>query len=382
MIRSIQTVIATSLIILASILLISCGGSGSNTSAAIGTLELGLTDASTGDYQAIYITIAEVQVKKQNEAESGWETIITPAQTHNLLELVNGVIASLGVGELEAGRYGQMRLILDDQPDDTKNILANPHPYANYLIDRENSEIELKVPSGYQSGIKIVKGFTIVSAQATELILDFDAAKSVVQAGKSGKWLLKPTIKVLETVENSVSGIVDDGSDPIEGALISAQNFDSGAADVKDEVIIETSSVSTAAGAYKLYLPLNTYNIVATKDGYLPACQVVEAEWYFDNDPANFSLIAEAETITISGAILGLATDEESALLSIRQLDVNCGGSANVTIEVTSVNVTNGDYSITLPAGTYDVVAWAEEESSQMFEDISADTVLDIVFNL
>jgi hypothetical protein len=380
MIRSIQTAVIFCLVLLSATLLISCGGGGSSTSTATGTLELGLTDASTGDYQAIYITIGEVQVKKQNDAGSGWETILTPAQTYNLLELVNGVIATLGVGELEAGRYGQMRLILDGQPDDSENILENPHPYANYLIDSQDNAIELKVPSGFQSGIKIVKGFTIVAAQATELILDFDAARSVVQAGKSGKWLLKPTIKVLETVQNSISGIVNDGSDPIEGALVSAQIFGPGAADVKDEVSVETATLSNEEGAYKLYLPPDIYNIVVSSNGYLPSCQEVEAQ-YFENYTADFSLTEESGIITISGTVSGLATEEESAVLSIRQ-SKDCGSGA-IMIEVASISVAEGgSYSIILPAGTYDVIAWAEGKTTQVFEDINADTELDIVFNI
>jgi hypothetical protein len=74
-----------------------------------------------------------------------------------------------------------MRLILADQPDNSSNTLDASHPYANYLIDIDDNYKELKVPSGLQTGIKIVKGFAIVASQATELILDFDAAKSVVQ---------------------------------------------------------------------------------------------------------------------------------------------------------------------------------------------------------
>jgi hypothetical protein len=349
---------------------------------------LGLTDATTDDYQAIYVTIAEVQVNKAAEGEGdesgGWQTILTPDTTYNLLELVNGVIETLGIAELSAGKYNQMRLVLSKLPDDSLNILGNPHPFANYLIDSEGTSHELKVPSGYQTGIKIVKGFTIVASLATELILDFDAARSVVQAGKKDKnvkYLLKPTIKVLETVENSVSGVVDDGVEPIGGAVVSAQVYDSGAADPKDEVTVETTTVSTEEGAYKLFLPPDIYNIVVTRDGYLPACQEVEAQ-FFEEYSADFSLIAETETIIISGTISGLETEEDSALLSIRQLDVNCGGTANVTIEVASVAVANGDYSITLPAGTYDMVASVTGETTQVFEDISADTELDIIFGL
>jgi hypothetical protein len=363
------------------ILLVSCGDGGSGSpDTATGTLKLGLTDAATGNYQAIYVTIAEVQVKKQDDGGSGWQTVVTPDQTYNLLELVNGVIKPLGIGELGTGQYGQMRLILGDQPDGSENILNESHPYANYLIDSEDNSIELKVPSGYQTGIKVVKGFWINASQATELILDFDGARSVVQAGKSGKWLLKPTIKVLETVDNSVSGMVeDDGGAPIEGGLVSAQFYDPDAVDLKNEVLVETTTVSTEEGAYKLFLPPDIYNIVVAKDGYLPACQEIEAQ-FFKDYIANFSLVAVTETILVSGAVSGLASEEDSAHLSIRQT-ISCG-SADVIVEVASASVANDTTSeaISLPAGMYDVVVSADEEETQVFEDINTNTVLDIIF--
>ena len=147
---------------------------------------LGLTDAP-GDYLHVYVTIKEVQVNQAAEEEdddSGWLTVLTPGETFDLLELQNGVIVNLGLAELEAGQYNQMRLILDEEKPDA-------HPYANYLViegeeGEDPVEVELKVPSGFQTGIKIVHGFTIFASGSTELILDFDANKSIVQAGKSG----------------------------------------------------------------------------------------------------------------------------------------------------------------------------------------------------
>ena len=65
--------------------------------------------------------------------------------------------------------------------------------------DWEERWHEMKVPSGYESGIKLVRTFTITEGDITELILDFDAAKSIVKAGNSGKYILKPTIKVIGT---------------------------------------------------------------------------------------------------------------------------------------------------------------------------------------
>jgi hypothetical protein len=114
-----------------------------------------------------------------------------------LLELVNGVQVSLGLTDLPAGPYTELRLMLGGIPDDTLNIFAAPHPYANYLIDESGRVEELAVPNGLQTGIKLTGGFTIASGQTTTLVLEFDAAQSLGRAGSSGEYLLKPAIKIM-----------------------------------------------------------------------------------------------------------------------------------------------------------------------------------------
>jgi hypothetical protein len=371
-------------VLMLTISLISCGGS--DSPAATGTLNIILTDAATS-HQAVYVTINEVHVHHET---GGWETLpeLDLPQTVNLLELVNGVMLDLGIAELEAGHYNQMRLILEDseevpdfQDPPDNNILGKPHPYFNYLIDANNEDFPLKVPSGGNTGIKLVNGFDIVADRANELHLDFDAHRSIVEKG-NGNYGLKPTIKVLETVDNTVSGTVqEEDNTPLGGALVSAQLYNPDAEDLRDAVFVESTTTTVAdTGAYTLFLPLNTYNIVATAEGYLPACKAVEAEWYFDNDPVDLTLIAAVtDPITISGTVSGLATDVE-ALLSIRQRDVNCGGSENVTIEVASKYVGNeADFEIIVPAGTYDLVVSADK-TTQVFDNISTDVVQDIDF--
>jgi len=349
-----------------------------------GMLLLGLTDAATDNYQAVYVTIAEVQVKQTAEEEdqgAGWQTILTLDTTYNLLDLVNGFIETLGITELAAGEYNQIRLILADQPDGTVNVLGNPHPYANYLIDSEDSEKELKVPSGSETGIKIGNGFTIVASQVTELILDFNAAQSVVQAGRSGKCLLKPTINVLETTDNSAAGTVSDGAGSLAGVLVSAQTYDPAAADTKDEVTSETASVTDENGAYILYLPPDIYNIVAVKEGYEPSCAETVATG-FEEYRADFSLAAAAGLGTATGTVSGLAADDDFASLSFRQT-LDCG-SGDVQVEVHFVNFAEGGtYNVTLPAGDYELVVFAAGEATQVFDIQIKDgmeTVQDINF--
>jgi hypothetical protein len=282
-----------------------------------------------------------------------------------------------------------MRLILAADP-------VAPHPFANYLVIEGAEEVEyvigeesefyeieeLKVPSGFQTGIKIVKGFEIVNQGTTSLILDFDANKSVVRKG-NGDFSLKPTIKVLETVENSIgdNAIANAITGSEGGVDVSAQIYTPGPVeptdppwDPMDEVTVEGTAESDDEGYYKIFLPLNTYNVVATKDGFIPECLEVQAEFFEDLTDLDFALEAEPETITISGVVSGLATDTDTAQLSIRQLDVACvGGATNVMIEVASDRPVNGDYSITVPAGIYDLVA-TDGTTTLELEGLNADT--------
>ena len=352
--------------------LVSCGGGGGGSvGGATGTLSVSLTD-DPGDYASVFVTIDEVQVKKVGaaEGESGWVTVGAPGKTFDLLELQNGVIAGLGLAEIEAGQYNQMRLILGAEPDD-----QTEHPYANYLIIEGDGgdPVELKVPSGFQTGIKIIHGFTIVADGATELILDFDADKSVHKAGNSGQRLMKPTIKVLDTLENSVSGTVDPAR-----ARISAQIYDADA-DYVDRIAVVGGSVSDENGDYLLYLPPDTYNIVATKAGYVPECQVVEAAPGYQNYTAeDFTLAAAETTGTITGVVTGLPEADDSAFFSIRQADDTCG-----MIEVASASVVNENSSapITLPAGTtYQVVVSAGETIWQGDIEVIAGENTNVVF--
>ncbi len=367
------------------LLLYACGGGGSG--GGVGTLSTALTDSTTDEYQAIYVTIARVEV--HNDAGGSWETVATPDATYNLLDLVNGVRENLGMATLGAGHYTQMRLIIGLTPDAGLNLFSQPHPYANYFIAKDGAIHELKVPSGPQTGLKLVNGFDIDTDQTTELILDFDALRSVVMAGSSGQYLLKPTIKVLDTAEGAkVSGTVADAGTepptPLSGALVTAQTADTGAGiDVKDQVVVEAGTLTDANGGYALFLAPATYNLVAIAAGYLPACSPVDLS-AGETSQVDFSLTAAAAAPgTIAGSVsIADAVADQHVTIDFRQ-DVDCGGTSQV-VTVKSLNVADGgSYTVELPAGDYQVVASSFGKDSQT-ADVTvvsgATTTLDLTF--
>ena len=361
--------------------LIACGIGGSDS----GQLSLSLTDAATDVYDAVYITVKRIDVHRADEGEEMWQTIATPGRTYNLLELVNGVREQLALVDLTAGHYSQLRLYLGDMPDDRANILSRPHPFPNYVIDSEQAYHELKIPSGYQSGVKIVHAFTIGESGTTELILDFSASESVVIAGRSGQYLLKPTIKVLTESEASiVSGTVTQAADEavVEGAIVSAQVYDAGAADIKDQVAVKASTVSDETGGFKMFIAPGAYNIVAAKMDYATAAAALttEAGMTYTQD---FALGAADKGMVAGQVTIAGGTDETFVTLSFRQT-VNLGGTEDVVIEVMSVNVANGgEYEIELPVGDYSVVYWTYgkvTKSAVVSVTTGATTTLDVMF--
>ena len=240
---------------------------------------------------------------------------------------------------------------------------------------------ELKIPSRFQTGVKLVHQFEIIDSLATELILDFDASKSIVKAGNSGQYLLKPTIKVIDTMDLAVViGIVTDDADPandLEGGMVTAQTYNDSAPDEKDEVVVHSSTFTDEGGNYKMYLEPGTYNIVAYKEGYDPACTTIEAQSVTSNGH-DFALSAAASTININGTVTIDDSDpDQHVTISFRKEGV-CGGDE--LVELASFNVAHGGtYSINLPAGTYRVVASSEGRATQGF-DVDTDKTLDIKF--
>ena len=111
---------ATWIMIIAAVFFLgacSSGGGGTDSTSSItgdtGTLSLKLVDKTTQEYAAVYVTIKEVQVCMEtgnsngvdDDAECEWKTIETLDKTYNLLDLVNGVMETLGQENLEPGTY-------------------------------------------------------------------------------------------------------------------------------------------------------------------------------------------------------------------------------------------------------------------------------------
>jgi hypothetical protein len=173
---------------LAMILFTSCNKDEATTSFVVR-----LTD-SPGDYEAVNIDIQSVQIHvNEGDQSDGWITLDSNPGIYDLLTLTNGVETVIASDEYPTGKVSQVRLVLGD----------------NNSVTVDGETFALTVPSGSESGLKVLINADLIEGITYSVLLDFDAAKSVVSAGSLDKYLLKPVIKAItEAQDGAVIGTV------------------------------------------------------------------------------------------------------------------------------------------------------------------------------
>ncbi len=205
------------MVLLATVFVAGCGSSsggngGGGATAQPGTVSVSMTDAPACGYDQVNVTVSKVRIHQSGSADensAGWtDIVLSSPRKINLLNLTdptqaNGALDYLGETSLPAGHYTQVRLVL------VPNSGSPNPPFANSIVlEGQTQEIKLDTPSAVQSGIKLVNEFDVPSGQRVDLLLDFDACKSIVHTG-NGKYKLKPVIKVIPSVLNGIEGFVD-----------------------------------------------------------------------------------------------------------------------------------------------------------------------------
>ena len=260
-----------------------CGESSSSNDLQTGTLSLNLTDAPVIDelnVTGVYITVSGIEY----HTTDGWKTMDdfnTSINPINLLDWQDGESISLGDFELPAGKYTQMRFMLDAQ-EEVNSPKSNTA--CNIEFDGDRNET-LYVPSGSQTGYKAIGNYEVPVNGKVTMTADFDLRKSIVESGNGTDtyYKLKPTIKLVVTDEagslkGTVSNLENNSTYVIyayeyEDGLSTWDDTETNDADPSDSSDIRfpnavTSSVIKDGGAYTLsFLEAGAYDlIIATYD--------------------------------------------------------------------------------------------------------------------
>ncbi|MDW3649042.1 MAG: DUF4382 domain-containing protein [Bacteroidia bacterium] len=142
-----------------------------------GLLQINLTD-NPGDFDQVNIDLQQVEVKMRDS--SGFQEVNTYAGIYDLLQLQDGVDTLIVRDSIPLNEIQQVRLILG----------------ADNSIMVDSILYPMDTPSAQQSGLKINLNRMMGQDSLNSVLLDFDAAESVVEKG-NGTYSLKPVIKVL-----------------------------------------------------------------------------------------------------------------------------------------------------------------------------------------
>jgi hypothetical protein len=323
--------------------LAACGGGGGDAAPApapapvstMGTLSVGITDAPACGFDAVNVTVSKVRVNKSataTETEGGWTDItLSPAKKINLLNLTNGVLETLGQTSLEAGTYTQIRLVLD----------ANTNGSANTVVPTgSTAEQPLDTPSAVQSGIKLVGQFDVAAGQRSDIVIDFDACKSVITKG-NGKYALKPVVKMLPSAINGIAGFV---STALLGSHVTVSAQQNGN-------IVSATTPNPTTGEFLLSrLVPGSYDVVITSDtsaaSVIAAVPVASTSSTTALSTAAVPLsLVPSNVATISGTVtLTPASATEVAYVAAKQ---TFAAGPTVTVKYKGADLASGAYTLT-----------------------------------
>ncbi len=260
---------------LAVFMFFNCEGTGSNRSGT-GTLSLSLADAPLVNEESVtgvYITIAAIEY---HTSDGGWKTMEefnTSVNPINLLEWQDGKSISLGDFQMPAGKYTQMRFMLDAAEEKQR-----PKSNTGCFIEINDVNETLYIPSGSQTGFKAIGNYEVPRNGTVEMTADFDVRKSIVRSGDGSYYKLKPTIKLVVTNEaGTIKGALSN-LDANSSYVVYAYEYVEGSSTWNDEEANEpapeevrftnavTSSEVKDGGAYTLtFLAAGTYDLIVAK---------------------------------------------------------------------------------------------------------------------
>lgn len=182
-------------------------GSGGDSGPDTGTLRLGITDSPVDQVLAVVVEFTGVELKPKGGPAFSRD-FATPKQIELLsLQGVNREML-LENETLPAGEYEWLRLKVNVDPD-----------VRDSYVTMADGDCEMRIPSGNETGLKLIRGFTVGVGTVTDFTLDFDLRKSLIeppgQASDSttcdGRvFQLKPVVRMVDSLQvGAIGGAID-----------------------------------------------------------------------------------------------------------------------------------------------------------------------------
>lgn len=293
--RNTRRALGGSLLLGGALALAACGGGSSGSS---GSLSLGVTDGPVEEADHVWVQFSSVTLKP---ADGEPFTIqLDPVERVDLLAQQDGNSELLLENEdVPAGDYNWIRLGVDLGAGETEIVF--PGPVAH----------DLAIPSGAQTGLKLVSGFNVASSGTANLTIDFDLRKSVIEA-PSNSYKLKPALRLVNNDETGEIAIT--ATDTYVGNNDCGSNEGGGGSPVQSVYVYEGSGVTPDDVDTSTDADIDpvTSAMITDEDGddiytgtaaFLPAgdytvayvCDAEDDKAEIDNSPLTYSDIRDVE---------------------------------------------------------------------------------------
>ena len=212
----------------------------------------------------VYVTVADIKINGTSWKGFNGKT------TFDLMAFQQGQTNLLGYGELEAGTYDNIELVLDTDTD------ANGDSPGCYVKDAQGTKRALD--GAGKMTIKVKGILATTAGQSTESVIDFDLRRAIVnQAGSVADYAfvteaeLESAVRLVEkNTTGSIAGNVSDGVSGSEKIIVYAydkgdfeldEKFPQGPSQILFKNAV-TSAVVDADGAFKLaFLDSGNYEL-------------------------------------------------------------------------------------------------------------------------
>jgi Domain of unknown function (DUF4382) len=176
--------------------LTGCGGGSADPGT--GSVNLSLTDAPVDGAAAVVVVFTGIDLHRSDGKLVSLDFGTTSGQANtksiDLIKLQNGVTSDLTRGAaVPAGTYDWMRL----------KVLADKNSQGeSYITLLNGAQYPLWIPSGAETGLKLVRPFTVAQGSTTRLVVDFNLRKSVTAPpGQDPNYLLKPALRLVDELQ-------------------------------------------------------------------------------------------------------------------------------------------------------------------------------------
>jgi hypothetical protein len=206
--------------VLAALWAIVAGCSSSGGGSSTGTLTLGLTDGPVPGADNVVVAFKGIELKPSGgppmdpimmNADScdDFDTA-TGTCSIDLLDLAGTARREVFSGALPAGHYEWVRLL----------VAAERNVMDSYINTLNGMQCSLWMPSGSETGLKVVSGITVTANGVSDYTLDFVVSKSITNPpGIDGSdpalqcaenYILSPAVRIVDTTEvGAIAGTVD-----------------------------------------------------------------------------------------------------------------------------------------------------------------------------